>query len=248
MWQEFKTSANLPQHIAIIMDGNGRYAKEKGMPRIAGHTFGVASAKETIKNCYELGIKQLSLFAFCIENWNRSEEEVNALMELFSSHLDLEADELNKNNIKVKIIGSRFAIPSSLVNKIDYIENLTKNNTGLGLNIAFNYSGKWDVIETVKRIAEDYKNNLISSQDITEDLFDAHKSLRGIPPPDLLIRTSGEMRLSNYLLWDLAYTELFFTKVYWPSFNKHDLIEAISAYFDRERRFGRETTIKEQHV
>ncbi|PKP11609.1 MAG: hypothetical protein CVU09_01895 [Bacteroidetes bacterium HGW-Bacteroidetes-4] len=228
----------LPTHVAIIMDGNGRWAKQKGNLRIFGHKSGVNGVRESSEACAELGIKYLTLFAFSTENWNRPKIEVNALMELLIATINSEINTLLKNNIRLNAIGRLEDLPAKANLKLAEALDKTKHNDGLTLTLALSYSSKVEIIEAIKAIGEQLKENKIQVTDINETLLENHLTTRGIPDPDLLIRTSGEQRISNFLLWQLAYAELYFTNVLWPDFNKEELYKALLDYQTRERRFG----------
>lgn len=229
---------NLPKHVAVIMDGNGRWAKKIGKARIFGHRNGVKAVRETTEAAAELGIEHLTLYAFSTENWNRPKLEVNALMMLLVDTLKKEIDTLNKNNIKLHAIGDLTKLPKKTYKALmDGMEN-TKNNTRMTLHLALNYSSRWEILEATKKIAQLAKEGKIDPNDIDEKEYDKHLSTAGIPDPELLIRTSGERRLSNYLLYQLAYTELYFTDNYWPEFRKDDFYKALIDFQMRERRFG----------
>ncbi|MGE4287439.1 MAG: isoprenyl transferase [Salinivirgaceae bacterium] len=228
----------LPTHVAIIMDGNGRWAKQKGNLRIFGHKSGVNGVRESSEACAELGIKYLTLFAFSTENWNRPKIEVNALMELLITTINSEINTLLKNNIRLNAIGRLEDLPAKANLKLAEAIDKTKQNNGLTLTLALSYSSKVEIIEAIKAIGEQIKENKIQVADINETLLVNHLTTRGIPDPDLLIRTSGEQRISNFLLWQLAYSELYFTNVLWPDFNKEELYKALLDYQNRERRFG----------
>ncbi len=242
----------LPQHIAIIMDGNGRWAKERGADRIYGHHEGVISVREIVNACGEIGIDYLTLYAFSTENWNRPKTEVDALMELLVNTLRKEIEELHKNNVKMHVIGDVKNLPQVCQKELDEAIEITKNNTGVNLILALSYSSRWEIIEATKHIAEQVKNGKIAIEDIDEKLFQNHLTTAAFPDPELMIRTSGEHRISNYLLFQLAYAELYFTPVLWPEFRKPQLIEAILNYQQRERRFGKTSeqiqTNSTQHV
>lgn len=229
----------LPQHIAIIMDGNGRWAKGKGKFRIFGHKNGVISVRETTEACAELGVKYLTLYAFSTENWNRPQAEVNALMDLLVNTIEKEIPTLQKNSIKLTAIGDLASLPKSCYNKLQHAINETKDNTRMQLVLALSYSAKWDLTNCVKSIARDIKSGIIDIENINDGLIDNYLSTKGIPHPELLIRTSGEQRISNFLLWEIAYSELYFTPVLWPDFRKEDLYKALIEYQNRERRFGK---------
>lgn len=228
----------LPNHIAIIMDGNGRWAKSQGKPRIFGHKSGVTAVREVTEACAEIGIKYLTLYAFSTENWNRPAFEVNALMALLVEAVENELKTLNKNQIRLNAIGDLSKLPSMSQKALLRGIESTKNNTRMTLNLALNYSSRWEIVNATKHIAEDIKENKIKPEDVTEQLFSSYLSTKDIPDPELLIRTSGEQRISNYLLWQIAYAELYFTNVFWPDFRKINLYEAILDYQNRERRFG----------
>ena len=229
---------HLPRHIAVIMDGNGRWAKEQGKNRIFGHNHGVTAVRNTAEACAELGVEFLTLYAFSSENWNRPEQEVNALMDLLIQTIKDEMKTLQDNNISLSAIGNLSQLPGKCYTRLMEAIDETKANTGLTLNLALSYSGRWDLTHSVKKIAEDVKNEVISVNDISEDLIKQYLTTAHIPDPALLIRTSGETRISNFLLWELAYTELYFCKKNWPEFTKEDLYQAILDYQNRERRFG----------
>lgn len=230
---------NLPSHIAVIMDGNGRWAKQKGAARIFGHQNAIKAVRETTEQCGELGIKHLTLYAFSTENWGRPKEEIDGLMSLLVDTIQSEMSDLLKNNVRLSTIGDISALPkNALKNILDAIER-SKHNTGLNLNIALNYSGRWELTEAVRAISQKCISGEMHPDEISGQMIDGFLSSRGIPDPELLIRTSGEMRISNFMLWQLAYTELYFTNVLWPDFRKKDLLDAIKEYQRRERRFGR---------
>jgi undecaprenyl diphosphate synthase len=230
--------ARIPQHVAIIMDGNGRWARARALPKIAGHRAGVKSAREVIKAAGELGIKALTLYTFSTENWKRPRKEVEALFGLLEEYLDKEMDTLNKNNIRFNVIGDMEALPEGVRKKIEKAIEITKDNTGLVLNLALNYGSRDEIINAVRRISEDVRDAKVSPGDIDEKLFSGYLYTAGQPDPDLLIRTSGEFRISNFLLWQLSYAELYITKKLWPDFGKDDLKKAVAEYGRRERRFG----------
>lgn len=229
---------NMPQHVAIIMDGNGRWAKQKGKLRVFGHQNGVKAVRSAVSFAAKHNIKVLTLYAFSSENWNRPETEVSALMSLFMRALDSEVKKLHKNNIRLNIIGDKSAFSETLQKRIVESEKLTENNTGLILNIAANYGGYWDIIQATQKLIAKAKENLISTEQITPELFQQYLATENQPQVDLLIRTSGEQRISNFLLWQIAYAELFFTPILWPDFNDKTFSEAILSYQQRERRFG----------
>ncbi len=230
---------SIPQHIAIIMDGNGRWAKEKGESRIAGHYEGVVSVREIVEGCGEIGVKYLTLYAFSTENWNRPKEEVNALMELLVSTIRKEADYLKQNNVRLQVIGNFADLPEICQVEMQEGMNITADGTGLTLILALSYSSKWEIVEAAKKIAEEVQTGILDINSIDDNTFAAHLSTAKYPDPELLIRTSGEFRISNFLLFQIAYSELYFTEVHWPDFRKPNLYEAIYSFQQRERRFGK---------
>ena len=232
----------MPQHIAVIMDGNGRWAKQKGAARIFGHRNAVQSVKEIIEGCGELGIKYLTLYAFSTENWGRPKEEVDGLMELLVNTLQKEIHSLLENKVKLKLIGEISSLPKICQMNLKEAVETTKNNTGLNLLLALSYSGRMEIVKAAKKIADQVKNGTLDPTQVNEQLFEDNLETNGIPDPELLIRTSGEMRISNFLLWQIAYTEFYITPKLWPDFRKEDLYEAICAYQKRERRFGKVLT------
>jgi undecaprenyl diphosphate synthase len=229
----------VPSHIAIIMDGNGRWAKEKGKNRIFGHSNGVESVRQVSECCAELGVKHMTLYAFSTENWNRPKLEVVALMELLVMTIRKETKTLMENNIRLKAIGNLNTLPSRCYNELMESIEITKNNTRMELVLALSYSGRDEIIQTTKKLATQVANGELKTDDISEELFSSHLFTHDMPDPELLIRTSGEHRISNFLLWQLAYTEFYFTEKYWPEFRKEDVYEAIINYQNRERRFGK---------
>ncbi|RPB38365.1 di-trans,poly-cis-decaprenylcistransferase [Vibrio diabolicus] len=231
-------SDSLPKHIAIIMDGNGRWAKSKGKPRVFGHKKGVNAVRKTVAAASKLGIKAMTLFAFSSENWRRPEEEVGLLMELFITVLSSEVKKLHKNNLRLRVIGDTSRFSERLQKKIVEAENLTADNTGMVINIAANYGGKWDITEAAKTLALKARNGEIRVEDINEQLITEHLTMADLPEVDLLIRTSGECRISNFMLWQMAYAEMYFTPEYWPEFDEDSLVEAVTWFINRERRFG----------
>lgn len=231
----------LPQHIAIIMDGNGRWAKGFGKFRIFGHQNGVTAVRESTEAAAELGIKFLTLYAFSTENWSRPQAEVMALMELLVNTIKKETATLQKNNIRLVSIGNMSDLPSKCQTQLLETIDATKHNTGLTLVLALSYSAKWDMVNAVKQIAEKVKNNVLHIDEINDQVIDSHLSTNGMPHPDLMIRTSGEQRISNFLLWELAYAELYFTEKLWPDFTREDFYTAIVDFQNRERRFGKTT-------
>ncbi|EGQ7775085.1 TPA: isoprenyl transferase [Vibrio parahaemolyticus] len=231
-------SDSLPKHIAIIMDGNGRWAKSKGKPRVFGHKKGVNAVRKTVAAASKLGIKAMTLFAFSSENWRRPEEEVGLLMELFITVLSSEVKKLHKNNLQLRVIGDTSRFSERLQKKIVEAENLTASNTGMVINIAANYGGKWDITEAAKALALKARNGEIRVEDINEHLITEHLTMADLPEVDLLIRTSGECRISNFMLWQMAYAEMYFTPEFWPEFDEDSLVEAVTWFINRERRFG----------
>ncbi|KAB3531348.1 isoprenyl transferase [Alkaliphilus serpentinus] len=229
----------LPQHIAIIMDGNGRWAKKRFLPRTLGHKAGVEALRDIIKTASNTKIAYLTLYAFSTENWNRPNDEVSALMELLVEYLRKEGEELHSNNIKINTIGDIDGLPEFARKEVLRAKELTKNNTGLWVNIALNYGGRDEIVRGIKRIAKDIKEDKISIEDINQEVFSSYLETANMPDPDLLIRTSGEYRFSNFLIWQSAYTELWFTDILWPDFRGEDLLMAISDFQKRERRFGK---------
>ena len=230
---------NLPRHIAVIMDGNGRWAKKKGAMRIFGHRNAVQAVKDVTECCGELGVKFLTLYAFSTENWNRPKDEVDGLMELLVNTLKQEIGTLMENQVKLITIGDTSHVPAECQNNLKWAIDQTKNNGGLTLILALSYSGRWEIVEAVKSLVAEAKAGKIAPQDINEKVFENYLKTSGIPDPELLIRTSGELRISNFLLWQIAYTELFITPTLWPDFRKEHLYEAIWSYQQRERRFGK---------
>lgn len=229
----------LPQHIAIIMDGNGRWAKQQGEQRIFGHENGVKSVRETVETAAELGIKYLTLYAFSTENWNRPQEEVIALMQLLVHTISSETKTLNENKIRLFAIGDLKSLPEDCRHELEEAIEKTKSNTRTTLVLALSYSARWEITNAIKQIAELIENKKLTTSEITEETINANLCTAGIPDPELMIRTSGEHRISNFLLWQLAYSELYFTDKLWPDFRKNDLYEAILEYQNRERRFGK---------
>ena len=230
---------NLPKHIAIIMDGNGRWAKQKGKFRVFGHEHGAKAVKQVVEGCAELGVKNLTLYAFSTENWNRPKLEVLTLMKLLISSLKKEIKTLHDNNIKLNAIGDLKALPTKVLNELRGVIEVTKHNTRTTLTLALSYGSKEELTNAVKQISIKVKNNIISAEKIDESVINEHLYTRNLPDVDLLVRTGGEQRISNFLLWQIAYTELYFTNVFWPDFTKQHLYEAIINYQKRERRFGK---------
>ena len=227
------------QHIAIVMDGNGRWAKRQNQPRVAGHRAGVKAVESVIKHCVKRNIAVLSLFAFSSENWRRPDEEISVLMDLFSLSLKQQAKKLHKNNIRLRIIGDISQFSDSLQDNILRAEKLTAGNSGLLVNIAANYGGRWDVTQSVKQLARKVREGKLHPEDITEDTISAGLTTTACVEPDLFIRTGGEKRVSNFLLWQMAYTEFYFTDTLWPDFDEDELDKAIKSFCQRERRFGK---------
>jgi len=232
-------SAKSPRHVAIIMDGNGRWASRRRLPRFAGHKAGVETVKDVVRACGEYGVEVLTLFAFSSENWRRPEEEVGLLMGLFMTALEQQVRKLHEHNIRLRIIGDRSAFSRTLQERIEAAETLTGSNTGLGLVIAANYGGRWDMTQAARTIAERVQNGELSPDQVSPELIQSLLSLANLPEPDLFIRTGGEKRVSNFLLWQLAYTELYFTDTLWPDFDRQAFEGALTSFATRQRRFGR---------
>lgn len=233
-----KQSGTIPVHIAIIMDGNGRWATKRGLPRIAGHNEGVESVRDITEACGQLGVKYLTLYAFSTENWKRPKDEVSLLMRLLMHALRDETDKLHKNNVCVNAIGEISSLPGEVQAELKEAIEKTKKNSGLNLLLALSYSGRWDVVRAMKEIATEVRENKLEPSDITESVINSHLSTASVPDPDLLIRTSGEIRISNFLLWQLAYSEIVISPAFWPEFRRKELYHAIQDYQQRERRFG----------
>ncbi len=229
----------IPQHVAIIMDGNGRWAKSKGLDRIFGHREGVDSVDKVMEAASDLGVKYITLYAFSTENWNRPEQEVNALMEILSQALKKYIEKISKNNVRLMVVGDKSRLSQLTLSNLSEAEQMTQGNTGLTMILAISYSSRWEIVEATKRIASEVKAGSLSVEAIDEKVFSNHLATAGIPDPDLLIRTSGELRISNFLMWQLSYSELYFTPVSWPEFKKEQFFEAIIDYQKRERRFGK---------
>jgi len=227
-----------PKHIAIIMDGNGRWAQKQGEDRLFGHGFGVEAVRETLKAAQEIGVEYLTLYAFSTENWNRPKEEVDGLMDLLVRTISGEVDELHESNVVIRTIGDADGLPASCKAELEAAYERTKNNTGINLILALNYSAKWELIQATKEIARRVKEGELEMDEINDCLMAEMLSTKGIPDPELLIRTSGENRVSNFLLWQIAYAEFHFTEVLWPDFKREDLYKAVLDYQSRERRFG----------
>ena len=236
---EIINKINIPKHIAITMDGNGRWAKERGKKRVFGHNQGVKSVRDTIEGAVEYGVEFLTLFAFSTENWKRPKAEVNALMTLLIKAINNETKDLIKNNISLKTIGDISQLPLKCQKELAESIKKTKDNTGMTLILALSYSGKWEIMNAIKKVLQEG----ISTEDFSEDIFQQYLTTNNVPDPELLIRTSGEKRISNFMLWQIAYSELYFTEKKWPDFRKEDLKDAIIEYQNRERRFGKTTTL-----
>lgn len=232
-------TTRLPEHIAVIMDGNGRWAKNQGKFRSFGHESGVLSVKDIVEGCVEIGVKFLTIYAFSTENWNRPPEEVTALMELLISTINNEAETLNKNNVRLNAIGDIASLPQQCIDDLKSAMEKTAANTACTLTLALSYSAKWEILEAAKKLAAQVAAKELLPEEITEAQFSSQLTTSGMPDPELLIRTSGEHRVSNFLLWQIAYTELYFTETLWPDFRREDLFEAIVDYQKRERRFGK---------
>ncbi|WP_442590368.1 isoprenyl transferase [Pedobacter sp. AW31-3R] len=231
--------SRLPEHIAIIMDGNGRWAKNQGKFRSFGHESGVLSVKDIVEGCADIGVKYLTIYAFSTENWNRPIEEVNALMELLIATINNETDTLNKNNVRLNAIGDIASLPQKCIDDLKSAMEETSKNTSCTLTLALSYSARWEIVEAAKKLARQALDQKINIDEITEKVFSSQLTTVDMPDPELMIRTSGEHRISNYLLWQMAYTEFYFTETLWPDFRKEDLFEAIVDYQKRERRFGK---------
>ena len=228
----------IPNHVAIILDGNGRWAKSKGMPRNYGHVRGAKTVEVICEEAYRMGIQYLTVYAFSTENWNRPQDEVNALMGLLRNYMKTCLKTAAKNNMCVRIIGEKTRLDEDIRKRMEELEQATRDNTGLHFQIAINYGGRDEIVRAVRRLADDVKTGRLSEEEITEDKISSMLDTQGLPEPDLLIRTCNEQRISNFLLWQLAYTELYFTPVAWPDFSKEELEKAIEAYNKRDRRYG----------
>ena len=228
----------IPRHVAVILDGNGRWAKAKGLPRKMGHVQGGKNVEDLLYVCDELGIKYFTVYAFSTENWKRSEDEVAALMTLLRSYLSSGFKKAAKNNVRIRIIGDRTRLAPDIQKLIEDLEEDSKNNTGLQFQIAINYGGRDEIVRMMRKTAEDIKSGKVNPEDINEEFISNNLDTKDIPDPDLLIRTSGEQRLSNFLLWQIAYSEFYIADCHWPDFNKDELIKAIEEYNKRDRRFG----------
>lgn len=229
---------NIPQHVAVILDGNGRWAKSKGMPRNYGHAQGSKNVERICEEAWRMGIKYLTVYAFSTENWNRPADEVNALMKLLRNYMKTCLSTAAKNDMRVRVIGDITRLDADIRKRILELEEATRNNGGLNFQIAINYGSRDEMVRAVRNLAEDCASGKVRPEEIDETVFEGYLDTRGIPDPDLLIRTSGEQRLSNFLLWQLAYTEFYFADVHWPDFTKEELVKAVQAYNTRDRRFG----------
>jgi undecaprenyl diphosphate synthase len=238
-YKEHIDSNNVPRHVAVIMDGNGRWAKRKGALRIFGHRNAVQAVRDVTEGCGELGVKYLTLYAFSTENWNRPKEEVDGLMELLVNTIKAEIGTLNENRVKLITIGETSHLPKNCQENLAWAMDKTKHHDGLTLILALSYSGRWEIMKAVKALAAEVQSGKLKAEDVNEKHFENYLQTSGIPDPELLIRTSGEMRISNFLLWQIAYTELYITPTLWPDFRKEHLYEAIWSYQQRERRFGK---------
>lgn len=237
--QDRSSTRPLPRHVVIIMDGNGRWARRRGLPRIAGHRAGVETVRGVVRACGRKGIEALTLFAFSSENWRRPAREVGLLMDLFLTALEQEARKLHEAGVRLRVIGERAAFPRRLQESIAEVERLTAANRGLTLVIAANYGGRWDIVQALRRLAADVRDGRLALEDIDAELVGAQLCLADLPEPDLFIRSGGEQRVSNFLLWQLAYTEMYFTDCLWPDFDDGELERALASYARRQRRFGR---------
>lgn len=237
--ESLKKSGEIPKHIAIIMDGNGRWAKKRGLPRVAGHKRGVDTVKEIVEACSQVGVKYLTLYTFSTENWKRPKDEVSTLMRLLLKSLRDRVNELNENDVRLTTIGNIDALPLEVQKQLKSDIERTKKNKKMVLNLALSYSGRWEILEAIKQIANSAVNGKIKSDDIDENLVSSSLTTKDIPDPDLVIRTSGEFRVSNFLLWQIAYSEFIITETLWPDFSKFDLYDAIKIFQKRERRFGK---------
>ncbi|HQF42616.1 MAG TPA: isoprenyl transferase [Ignavibacteriaceae bacterium] len=237
--EELKKSGEIPVHIAIIMDGNGRWAKKRGLPRVAGHKRGVDTVKEIVEACAEIGVKFLTLYTFSTENWKRPKDEVSTLMRLLLKSLKDRVNELNENDIRLTTIGDLDALPEEVQKQLKMDIERTRNNKKMVLNLALSYSGRWELLEAIKEISKLSEKGKVAEQDIDEKFVSSFLTTKDIPDPDLVIRTSGEFRVSNFLLWQIAYSEFVITETFWPDFSKYDLYDAIKIFQKRERRFGK---------
>lgn len=231
-------SMRVPEHVAIILDGNGRWAKKRFLPRNMGHAQGSKTVERIIEDAFDMGIKYLTVYAFSTENWRRPKDEVDALMKLLRDYLKTCIKRANKNNMRVRVIGDVTGLSEDLREKIEQLEEASKGNTGINFTIALNYGSRDEMIRAMKKMAGDLLAGTLKKEEITEDLFAGYLDTKGLPEPDLMIRTSGEQRLSNFMLWQLAYTEFYFTDVLWPDFTKEELVKAVEQYNSRDRRYG----------
>lgn len=237
--KELNEEGPVPKHIAVIMDGNGRWAKNRGASRIFGHRNAIKAVRDTTEFCAENGVEHLTLYAFSTENWARPKYEVDGLMTLLVATIKDELPTLKKNNVRLSSIGDLTKLPKEAQEKLELAKKETATHTGLNLILALNYSGRWDLEQAVKRLTKDQSEGKVNTEEINQELIDTYLSTNGIPDPELMVRTSGEMRISNFLLWQMAYTEMYFTEVLWPDFRKEHLQEAINVFKKRERRFGK---------
>ena len=237
--EALKQSGEIPTHIAIIMDGNGRWAKKRGLPRVAGHKRGVDTVKEIVEACAEIGVKYLTLYTFSTENWKRPKDEVSMLMRLLLSSLRERVNELNENDVRLTTIGDNDSLPFEVQKQLAEDIERTKNNKKMVLNLALSYSGRWELLKAIKKISELSAKGKLGAEEIDENLVSSFLTTKDIPDPDLVIRTSGEFRVSNFLLWQIAYSEFIITETFWPDFSKKDLYDAIKIFQKRERRFGK---------
>ena len=228
----------VPQHIAIIMDGNGRWAQKRGMPRIAGHNSGMKALKEIVRTCSDMGVKYLTVYAFSTENWKRSFEEVSGIFKIMVLYIHKELKELTEENVRINVIGDLSRIPSDAQKAMNHALKTTEENTGLTFNIALNYGGRSEIVEAAKKLYNEKTGSGGSLDDITEEEFGKYMSTGGVPDPDIIIRTGGEMRLSNFLLWQCAYSEFIFTDIFWPDFSPEELAKCIDEFYGRHRRYG----------
>ena len=235
---------NIPNHVAIILDGNGRWAKKRMMPRQYGHAKGAQVVEQICEDAWNMGIQYLTVYAFSTENWNRPDSEVKILMDIFSKYMVDKLQKVGQKNMKIRFIGERSRLDKAMIEKIENLEESTKDNTGLNFTVALNYGSRDEMVRAMRKMAAEIKEGKLEPEDITEEKYNTYLDTAELPDPDLLIRTSGEQRLSNYLLWQLAYTEFYFTDVMWPDFNKEELLNAIRQYNKRERRFGGVTAVK----
>jgi undecaprenyl diphosphate synthase len=237
--EALRQTGRVPAHVAVIMDGNGRWAEERNRPRIDGHREGMESVRDIVKVSSQLGVRYLTLYAFSLENWKRPSKEVRFLMMLLESYLNREVDELDRNNVRIRTIGKTNALPKSVQKVLQRAMERTKDNDGLTLTLALSYGGRWDILRAMQMIALDVRRGKVSPEDLTEEKISAYLQTHFMPDPDLLIRTSGEVRVSNFLLWEIAYAELYVTEQYWPEFRRNDYYQALYDFLRRERRFGK---------